>query len=133
MPRSFFDYAGKRIFVQGDIDDAADFIFDKQIMVVPLFAGSGIRIKILEGMAAGKTIVTTSLGVQGIEAFDKQQILIANNPKAFAEAVTWCVKNERNCKTIGLNARKLIEEKYSTNSFEEKLKDFLNTLSKSNI
>ncbi len=76
-------------------------------------------------MAAAKTIVTTSIGVQGIDAFDKDQVVLANNPKAFADAVIWCVKNEQKCKEIGRKARQLIEEKYSIENFELKLQHFL--------
>jgi hypothetical protein len=128
MPESFFNYAGERVFVYADVEDAFEFMRDKQIMVVPLFAGSGVRIKILEGMAAGKTIITTSLGVQGIDAFDKEQLLIANNASAFAEAVTWCIKNEKKSREIGNRARQFIAEKYSVQSFESKLKQFFNGL-----
>ncbi len=125
MPEDFFKYANDRIKVEGDIENVYEFMNDKQIMVVPLFAGSGIRIKILEGMAAAKTIITTSLGVQGIDAYDKEHVMIANNPLAFADAIIWCVKNETKCKEIGNNARKLIEEKYSIENFEEELSKFI--------
>ncbi len=125
MPEELFNFQSNRIHVLGEVDDAFEFMMDKQIMVVPLFAGSGVRIKILEGMAAAKTIVTTSIGVQGIDAFDKDQVVLANNPKAFADAVIWCVKNEQKCKEIGRKARQLIEEKYSIENFELKLQHFL--------
>ncbi len=125
MPEAFFGYENENVKVIGEVADAGLFISDKQIMVVPLFAGSGVRIKILEGMAAGKTIITTSLGVQGIDVFDKQEVLIANNPKSFAEAVIWCIKNEKKCKEIGLRARKFMEENYSLSQFEAQLKLFL--------
>ena len=125
MPEEFFGYANEKVNIIGEVTDASIFMSDKQIMVVPLFAGSGVRIKILEGMAAGKTIITTSLGVQGIAVFDKQEVLIANNPKSFAEAVIWCIKNEKKCKEMGLRARKFMEENYSLPQFESQLKLFL--------
>lgn len=125
MPEEFFGYANEKVNIIGEVADANLFMSDKQIMVVPLFAGSGVRIKILEGMAAGKTIITTSLGVQGITVFDKQEVLIANNPKSFAEAVIWCIKNEKKCKEMGQRARKFMEENYSLPQFESQLKLFL--------
>ncbi len=124
MPDQFYNYQSERVHIIGEVDNASEFIRGKQIMVVPLFAGSGVRIKILEGMAAAKTIITTSLGVQGIEAFDQEQVLIANNAKSFTEALIWCLKNERKCVELGKKARTLMEEKYSIENFELLLKQF---------
>lgn len=127
-PDSFQEFAGDRVHIDGEVADAFAYMADKQLMVVPLFAGSGVRIKILEGMAAGKTIITTSLGVQGIDAYHEMEVLIANNAKAFAEAIVWCIKNPVKALQLASNARKLIEQKYSTDSFETSLHQYLQSL-----
>jgi glycosyltransferase involved in cell wall biosynthesis len=124
MPEEFFHYAGERVHIVGEVDSAEDFISDKQIMVVPLFAGSGLRIKILEAMAFGKTVITTSVGMQGIEAENGKEIMIANNAKAFADAVRHFLQFPDEALEMGARAKELIRNKYSMESFESKLKEF---------
>jgi len=57
------------------------------VLVVPVLSGSGMRVRILEGLARGLPIVTTSVGVEGIKARHEQELLIADTPEAFAAAV----------------------------------------------
>ena len=78
----------------GEVENAYDFMNSKGIMIVPLLSGSGIRVKIIEGMALGKTIVSTSLGAEGIPCKDGQNILIADTPEAFTEKIAKCI-NEK--------------------------------------
>lgn len=77
----------KNVVVTGEVENAYDFMNSKAVMIVPLFSGSGIRVKIIEGMALGKTIVSTSLGAEGIPCKDGQNILIADSPELFAEKI----------------------------------------------
>ena len=84
----------KGIVFHGEVADAAAFMQRHAIMVVPLFAGSGMRVKIIEGMMHGKAIVSTSLGAEGIPAVHQENILIANTDKDFIEAVSSLVENK---------------------------------------
>jgi len=84
----------ENIIVAGEVADAYAFMNSKAIMVVPLFSGSGMRVKIIEGMALGKTIISTSLGAAGIPCKDGQNILIADTPEAFSEKIIKCI-NEK--------------------------------------
>ncbi len=60
-------YHGKNnVFVAGEVNNAADFMNSKEIMIVPLKSGSGMRVKIIEGFAAHKAIVSTTVGAEGI-------------------------------------------------------------------
>jgi len=96
----------------GEINDAYDFINSKAIMVVPLFSGSGMRIKIIEGMALGKPIVTTDIGTEGIPTENGKNILIANDADQFINAIT-CLINDRTLSDqIGKNAIGFIQEKF---------------------
>src|SRR6218665_1328589 len=65
------------VFVEGEVEDAHDFIRSKGLMIVPLLSGGGMRVKIIEGMALGKIIVTTTLGAEGIAAENNKNIIIA--------------------------------------------------------
>jgi len=113
IPDSFDDYeAMGKIFIQGEVDDASEFVNSKAIMVVPLLSSGGMRVKIVEGMAMEKCIISTSLGAEGINFTNGVNILIANNRQEFYDAIERCITDEEFCRNIGLNARRLIEEQH---------------------
>lgn len=89
MPKRYKHWASSRFHVKGEVDSVDQFSADKSILVVPLRSGSGIRIKTIEAMMSGKAVVTTSQGAFGLDIEDGIHCLIADEPKAFAEA---CVK-----------------------------------------
>ncbi len=105
-PSSFYALNDSSIKVHGEIESASDFMNNYAIMVVPLFSGSGMRIKIIEGMALGKTIITTSLGAEGINVKHQNDILIANNAQEFIDLLDKCLSNLAASKRIGDNAKK---------------------------
>lgn len=112
-------YPGIEYF--GEVESAKDFIQSKDLMIVPLLAGSGMRIKIIEGMALGKTIITTSIGAEGIQYIDGTNIFIANKPEAFVEKITLCLNNPEMCLRIGNEARLNILDNYDNIKIAEKL------------
>jgi glycosyltransferase involved in cell wall biosynthesis len=124
MPESFLHLNEKNLVCVGEVADAKQFIQSKQIMIVPLFAGSGIRIKILEGMALGKAIISTSLGAQGIDVVNGKHLLIANTATEFIEAIDSLVSNPQLVSDLGNNARKLIEEQYDNEQVIKRLLAF---------
>jgi glycosyltransferase involved in cell wall biosynthesis len=125
IPERFDDYEvmGK-IFIQGEVDDALEFVNSKSIMIVPLLSGGGMRVKIVEGMAMQKCIISTTLGAEGINFNDGVNILIANNQEEFYEAIQNCIADEKYCKQIGINARKLMEDEHDVNKVTKNLVDF---------
>lgn len=112
MPEWLKDLQLNNVVVESDVPSAVDFINSKSIMMVPLQSGSGMRVKIIEGMALGKTIISTSIGAKGIDYEDGENILIANTPDEFIQKLKNCIENRRYCESIGINARKLVKEKY---------------------
>ncbi|HEY2583579.1 MAG TPA: glycosyltransferase family 4 protein [Mucilaginibacter sp.] len=125
IPERFDDYEvmGK-IFIQGEVDDALEFVNSKSIMIVPLLSGGGMRVKIVEGMAMQKCIISTSLGAEGINFEHGVNVLIANDPDEFYEAIKNCIADEEYCRKIGLNARRLIEEQHDMNKVTKNLVQF---------
>ena len=97
-------------------------------MVVPLFSGSGIRIKIIEGMALGKAIISTSIGAEGINYTNGKDIFIGDDPESFMEAIEKCFSDKEVCYQLGNNARKLIENQHSLERVVEKLESFYQRL-----
>ena len=77
-----------RIQLSGPVDDAVPELARSKVAVVPLLAGSGTRIKILEAWAAGVPVVSTPLGAEGLSARDGEHLLLADNPRSFQEAVS---------------------------------------------
>ncbi len=122
IPEEFDDYGimGK-VFIQGEVDDGLEFVNSKSIMIVPLLSGGGMRVKIVEGMAMQKCIISTSLGAEGINYKNGVNILIANNREEFLKAIKRCIADEDYCMAVGSNARKLIEEQHDVNKVTNNL------------
>ncbi|MFQ3579077.1 MAG: glycosyltransferase family 4 protein, partial [Bacteroidales bacterium] len=112
----------------GEIDNPQDFIRNYAIMVVPLLSGSGMRIKIIEGMAAGKAIVTTSIGCEGINVTNGKNIFIADTPEGFAEAIIKLIENPQLILDIGTHAKQLVETQYDSTKLAENLLNFYKSL-----
>nr|WP_255563643.1 glycosyltransferase family 4 protein [Mucilaginibacter rivuli] len=131
IPDAFDDYEvmGK-IFIQGEVDDALEFVNSKAIMVVPLLSGGGMRVKIVEAMAMEKCIITTSLGAEGIRYESGKNIVIADNRNEFFDAIKRCISDESFCRQIGINARQLIQQDHDTNVVTARFISFYNELLK---
>ena len=131
IPEEFDDYdvLGK-VFIQGEVDDGLEFVNSKSIMLVPLLSGGGMRVKIVEGMAMQKCIISTSLGAEGINYKNGVNILIANTRDEFLKAIKRCVADEDYIKAVGINARKLIEQQHDINKVTKILVDIYRSLLK---
>lgn len=108
-------------FIQDKETTAARFYQQADILVAPIRVAGGTRIKILEAMAAGLPVVTTAMGIEGIEAEDKKEIVVADKPKDFADQVVKLLNNPRRRQELGLAGRKLVAEKYDWSKISEKL------------
>ncbi len=125
IPERFDDYeALGKIFIQGEVDNALEFVNSKSIMIVPLVSGGGMRVKIVEGMAMQKCIISTSLGAEGINFTNGHDILIANNREEFLAAMQKCIRDEDYCIQLGKNARLLAEREHDINLVTKNLVKF---------
>ncbi|TXB66700.1 glycosyltransferase family 4 protein [Vicingus serpentipes] len=115
MPEWLLKLNQKNVEIVGQVEDAIDFINQNQVMIVPLFSGGGMRIKIVEGMALGKTVIATSIALEGIDYVPNKNVIVANKKEEFITAINWCLKNKEEAKQIGENALQLIHEKYDNN------------------
>jgi glycosyltransferase involved in cell wall biosynthesis len=109
----------------GEVDDAAAFIKSKAIMPVPLFSGSGMRVKIVEAMMLSKAVVSTNIGIEGIIHKNGEDVIIANTAKEFIDAISLLVNDKTAFDNICNNAHKSAENNYSHKSLSQKLNDFL--------
>ncbi len=104
-PMSLLQLRLPNVTVHGEVSDAVEFISRHPVMIVPLFSGSGMRVKIVEGMVMGKVIITTSLGREGIEGKHKEHLLVANEAQDFLKSIAYCVENPNEALRIGEKAQ----------------------------
>jgi glycosyltransferase involved in cell wall biosynthesis len=116
------------IVYHGEVDDAKKFISSFRILVVPLLTGSGIRIKILEGMALERCIITTSVGAEGLPVVDGEHLFITNEGKVFADKIIRLIEDGNLSERISGNARKLVSEKFDNFEIAGKLVDIYNNM-----
>jgi polysaccharide biosynthesis protein PslH len=102
----------KGVIFTGLVEDIRPYVQKAGVFVVPLLSGSGTRLKILEAMAMGVPIVTTSIGVQGIAAISGESLWIADSPVTFANAVLRTLRDLQGAEAMAKRARALVEQAY---------------------
>jgi glycosyltransferase involved in cell wall biosynthesis len=110
----------RSIAVTGFVDDVRAYLHQASVVVVPLRSGGGMRLKILEAMAAGKAVVSTPLGAEGIPARNNEEIVLAPADRTFAAAVVRLLRQGVDRKRIGKAARVWVEQ-YGWNRIAENL------------
>jgi len=123
-PPSLLALAGPRIELAGFVPDLRPHLAAAAAVVVPLRLGGGTRLKVVEAMAMGKAIVSTTLGAEGIEAVPGRDLLIEDEPSAFADAVTRLLAEPGLAARIGRSARQLAEERYAWSGAALRLEGF---------
>jgi len=112
-PKEILNYSSDSIKVSADIEDIRDVYKKADVMLAPIFGPGGTRYKILEAMAVGIPVVTTSTGIEGLDVVHGKEALIADNPSKLAEETIKLLTNMRLYKTLAINGRKIIENKYN--------------------
>jgi polysaccharide biosynthesis protein PslH len=120
--------ADPRIVLRGRVDDVRPHVQGAGVFVVPLLGGSGTRLKILEAMAMGVPIVTTSIGVEGIDAVHGRDIRVADAPEEFAAAVVGVLDNPQEAAALATSARALVERQYGWRAIGGRLLEEYRTL-----
>lgn len=127
-PEHLLELEMKNVQVHGEVESSVDFINQHSLMIVPLFSGSGMRVKILEGLALGRVILTTSIGVEGIHAVDGEHLFIVNTATEFIEKINFCIQNPDLLKTIGENAKQFVNEHFDNLKIAARLKEHYENL-----
>jgi polysaccharide biosynthesis protein PslH len=126
MPAWFFKKNDKNLIVDGTVEDSLKYQEDKTVMIVPLLSGGGLRVKIIEGMALGKTIISTTIGAEGIPYTDQENILIADTKEDFAIQIKKCRESREFCQKIGTSAQKFAVENYDLKETGKRMIQFYN-------
>jgi len=129
-PPSLLALAGPRIELTGFVPDLRPHLAAAAAVVAPLRQGGGTRLKIVEAMAMGKAIVSTTLGAEGIEAVRNRDILIEDDPSAFADAVNRLLTEPDLAARIGCSARQIAVERYSWSGAARALEDLYRRIMK---
>ncbi|MGA8808692.1 MAG: glycosyltransferase family 4 protein [Thermoanaerobaculia bacterium] len=113
---------------RGTVDDATVFMNSMSVMIAPLFAGGGMRIKVLEAMALAKPIVATKLGAGGLDVEHGRDILIADDAASFADAVALLLRDPQTAARIGDAARETVRSRYDNDALAGGLLTFYESL-----
>ena len=101
------------IVVTGFVESIAQYLNNASLSIAPMQSGSGMQIKILEAMASGLPVVSTTLGLGSIRATPGREIVIANTPEAFIKAVVFLIQDDKQAQKIGSNAREYVMNNHS--------------------
>lgn len=112
-PDDISDWDGRDgVHVTGRVDDISDYIKRAKVYMVPLRVGGGIRLKILESMASGRAVVSTSVGCEGLSLIDEEHLLIKEIGSQFSSAVVDLLRDDEKRKRLRMSARALMETVY---------------------
>jgi len=101
------------VHVTGAVEDVRPYYAMAKVAVAPYRYGEGTKIKVVEAMACGTPVVSTSIGCQGLEVQDSENILIADTETDFRQRVVELLRDCGRARRLGAEARKLVEEKYT--------------------
>ncbi len=113
MPKPLCENLPDGVVCDGEVPDAAVFAADKKILIVPLRSGGGIRVKTLEAMAGGKLVISTTVGMQGIDAIPGIHYVKADTPEEFASSIDWVLNNKTEAEELTINAQQLVRKAYN--------------------
>jgi glycosyltransferase involved in cell wall biosynthesis len=99
--------------ITGYVADLAPYLAETTVFIVPLHAGGGMRVKILDAWSWGLPVVSTSIGAEGIVIEPERDILIADSPQAFAQAVIKVLRDPNLAHELGRNGRHTVGERYN--------------------
>lgn len=123
-PRAVRRLDGDAVRVAGKVGDVRPYLASAAVVVVPLRIGGGTRLKVLEALAMGKAVVSTSLGCEGIDVEDGRHVLIADDPAHFATCVLRVLGDRELARRLGMAGRELVQGRYGWATVAERLEAF---------
>jgi glycosyltransferase involved in cell wall biosynthesis len=114
---------GTGVRVTGRVEDVVPYYQQSAVCVVPLRAGGGTRLKILEAMALGRPVVSTTIGCEGLDVVDGEHLFIADTPEQFAQKTVRLLQERHVAQYMCANARQLVEARYGWDNIAKRLMD----------
>ena len=125
---SLLELKKPNVFIHGEVADATQFIAQHSVMIVPLFSGSGMRVKIVEGMMMGKVIITTSVGKEGIEGKHQKDFLVADNEEEFIQAIHFCIEQPQQALAMSQHAQENAAQQFDGGDAAKRIFDIYQLL-----
>ena len=116
------------VIITGRVDDVKPYINRASVYVVPLRIGGGTRLKILEALALRKAVVSTTIGAEGLNLVDQQEIVLADQPDQFARAVIELLDDAQRRRSLGEKGRERVEKNYGWPAIVENLRQVYHNL-----
>lgn len=113
---------------EGFVEDSVQFLKTLDVLVVPVFAGSGTRVKILEAMSVGRCVLTTSIGAEGLEVEHGRDILIGDDPLSWLHILQRLLSQQWQSDKIGQQGRMYVTTKHNIASLGLQLKEHIELL-----
>lgn len=121
MPPAISELRMKNVVIHGEVESSCDFVAAHSVSIVPLLSGGGMRAKILEAMSLARVVISTSIGLEGIEAKHRRDLFVADTPEQFIEAIADCLLRGRKLERIGRAAAVRFHKKYDRRVLAERL------------
>jgi len=97
------------VTVHGEVKDSAEFLERFPMTVAPILSGSGTRVKILDAMVSGRVVLTTEMGLEGIDATDRKEVLVCPSPSAFVDQLKYVKRDPSKLDELSLSAQVFIQ------------------------
>jgi len=124
-PKDFVDFMKKNhVDYLGEVNDAREFMLQNGIMIAPLHSGSGMRVKIIEGMSCSKAIIASKVAASGIKFSDKKCILIANSAAEFIQQINFLLNDNSFYNSIRVNALEFVSSNFNNQKLTKELTQF---------
>lgn len=115
----------RAVEVTGYVSDVRPYLEKAAVVICPVRFGAGTRIKILEAMATGRAVVSTTIGCEGLDVVADEDIIIADEPGEMAAAIVDLLKDREKARRIGLKAVETVRRKYDCTVVGQQLENLL--------
>jgi len=122
-PQDLRDKYSFSLTFSGSVDDVVRFLVDSDVAIAPLFQGSGTRLKILEYFSCGLPVVSTTIGVEGLEVENGVNVFVEDDMEKFASRIVELLSNRRLSDGLGRAARELVVSKYDWQAIGKQLEN----------
>ncbi|MDQ3230776.1 MAG: glycosyltransferase family 4 protein, partial [Pseudobdellovibrionaceae bacterium] len=112
-----------RVHVPGFVDDVRPYFQKSTVFVCPITDGGGTRLKILDALAMGMPVVSTTFAASGLDLVQNKHLLLADNPEAFMDAILRLFRNDALRQALSIGGRDIVASTYSWEVVGKKLRD----------
>ena len=116
------------VFLHGFVESAPDFMQQYELMLAPMLSGGGMKVKVIEGMAVGKAVLSTTLGAEGIAAVNNENLLIRDGADAWLDALRAWGRGELDLPRIGAAAARTAADVYDNRRVVQRFVDLYEQL-----